>query len=52
MRRLVAEVDSTVMARQVGPRERKPEHSRALKARDRDEDVLGEFHQARRLRLA
>jgi len=45
MRRLVAEVDSTVMARQVGPRERKPEHSRAPKARDRDEDVLGEFHQ-------
>jgi hypothetical protein len=33
------------MARQVGPQERKPEHSRALKARDRDEDVLGEFHQ-------
>lgn len=45
MRRSVAEVDATVMARQVGPRERKPEHSRAHTARDRDEDVLGEFHQ-------
>jgi len=33
------------MARQVGPQARKPEHSRAPKARDRDEDVLGEFHQ-------
>jgi len=33
------------MARQVGPRERKPEHSRAPEARGRDEDVLGEFHQ-------
>ena len=29
---LVAEVDSTVMARQVGPRERKPEHGLALKS--------------------
>jgi hypothetical protein len=32
------------MARQVGPQERKPEHSRVLKARGRDEDVLGELH--------
>ena len=28
----VAEVDSRVMAKQVGPQERKPEHSRALKS--------------------
>jgi len=34
-----------VMAKQVRPQERKPEHSLALKVRDRDEDVPGAFHQ-------
>ena len=33
------------MAKQVGPQERKPECSAALRARTGDEDVLGEFHQ-------
>jgi hypothetical protein len=40
------------MARQVGPQERKREHSLVLQARGRDEDVPGEFHQGPQLRLA
>jgi hypothetical protein len=40
------------MAKQVGPQERKPEHSLVLEARGPDEDVLGEFHQGSQLRLA
>jgi hypothetical protein len=34
------------MAKQVGPQERKPEFLPALRARDGDEVVLGEFHQS------
>jgi hypothetical protein len=33
------------MAQQVGPQERKPDVWAAPKAREGDEDVLGEFHQ-------
>jgi len=33
------------MAKQVGPQERKPEWFAALRARQGDEGVLGEFHQ-------
>jgi len=33
------------MAKQVGPQERKPGISVVLRAREEDEDVLGEFHQ-------
>ena len=40
----VAQVDDEVMARQDGPQEPKPELCLALKARQLDEAVLGEFH--------
>ena len=40
------------MAKQVGPQERKPEHTLVPEARGPDEDVLGEFHQGPRLRPA
>ncbi len=33
------------MAKQVGPQERKPEFFPALRARQGDESILGEFHQ-------
>src|SRR6202158_2258343 len=40
------------MAKQVGPQERKPEHSLVPEASGPDEDGLGEFHRGPRSRLA
>ncbi|SDZ22886.1 hypothetical protein SAMN05421754_11143 [Nitrosomonas sp. Nm58] len=39
------------MAKQVGPQERKPEFLPVLRARDGDEDVLGEFHQGPQIEI-